>query len=95
MTNRTRDATEQDLNLNETEHALSALWTEIFPKMGLAKPTDNFFELGGSSIDMLMLLFRIQEEFLIELADNAIFQAPALREMAILIEAAREIPRSK
>jgi acyl carrier protein len=79
--------------LSSTERTLGALWTEILRSTDLPKPTDNFFELGGSSIDMVMLLFRIQEEFFIDLGDSAVFEAPSLRELAALIDAAR-IPQS-
>lgn len=74
--------------LTSTERTLGTLWTEILHSANLPKPTDNFFELGGSSIDMVMLLFRIQEEFSIELGDNAVFDAPSLSELAALIDAA-------
>jgi len=88
MDSLTCDATGPDLKIRETERAIAKLWTEILQTTGLAKPTDNFFALGGSSIDMVMLLFRIQEEFSIELTDGEIFQAPSLREMATLVAAA-------
>lgn len=88
MENLTCDATGLDLKLGESEQAIALLWAEILQTTAVAKPTDNFFELGGSSIDMVMLLFRIQEEFSIELDDGEIFQAPSLREMAAVVEAA-------
>lgn len=87
MPNLACDTTTQS-QLSATECRLATLWTEILQTPSLAKPTDNFFDLGGSSIDMVMLLFRIQEEFSIELADGAVFEAPSLRELATLVEAA-------
>lgn len=89
------NASFDDLRLNETEHVLAALWTEILQTEDPIKPIDKFFELGGNSIDMVMLLFRIQEEFSIELADGAIFQAESLRELAKLVKAAREVSQPK
>lgn len=77
-----------DAKLSQTELAIAMLWKEILQMEGCAKPMDDFFALGGSSIDMVMLLVRIQEEFSVELAGGAIFQASSLSEMATLVLAA-------
>lgn len=90
MENLTREEGGRDLKLSQVEQAVATLWKEILQTKSLAKPMDDFFALGGSSIDMVMLLVRIQEEFSIELADGAVFQAPLLHEMTELVAAACE-----
>jgi len=90
MENYTSEEGSRDLKLGQVEQAVATLWKEILQTDRLVKPMDDFFSLGGSSIDMVMLLVRIQEEFSIELADGAVFQAPLLHEMAGLVAAACE-----
>jgi acyl carrier protein len=88
MVNLSNEAALSAPDLSETERIIATLWREVLDKKELAQPTDNFFDLGGSSIDMVMILFRIYEEFSVELPDNAVFDAPSLRELAALVDAA-------
>jgi acyl carrier protein len=85
----TRDSATTDCALTDTEHLIATLWSEVLQTTQHARPSDNFFDLGGGSIDMITLLYRIHEELSVKLPDNAVFEAPSLRELAALVDAAR------
>lgn len=69
-----------------TEKAMAELWREVLECAETPRPADDFFGLGGDSIAMVTVLFRIQEEFAIELPPGAIFGSPTLRELSALID---------
>lgn len=73
--------------LSETERAVAELWKEVLIGTETLTATDNFFALGGDSMAMVTVLFRIQEEFSVELSPAAIFNAPSLGELAALVDA--------
>jgi acyl-coenzyme A synthetase/AMP-(fatty) acid ligase/acyl carrier protein len=70
---------------NEIEEALAELWKEILnvPRVGAF---DNFFELGGHSLLATQLVSRIQQTFEIDLKLRTLFEAPALAELALVVE---------
>ena len=75
-----------ELSAKTTERALAGLWEEVLQVPVAIDSNDNFFELGGDSIGMVTVLFRVQEEFSVELPPEAMFSAPTIRELAALIE---------
>ena len=75
-----------------TEQSVAALWKEVLQTAELPDATANFFELGGNSMTMVMLEFRIKEEFSAELPIGALLRAPTVRELSILIDATRAGP---
>lgn len=77
-----------------TERAVAALWCEVLETTELPDATDNFFALGGDSMAMVLLEFRIKEEFSVELPAGAVLGAPTLRELSALVDAARRGSRS-
>ncbi|MFL6202421.1 MAG: amino acid adenylation domain-containing protein, partial [Thermoanaerobaculia bacterium] len=70
-----------------TEKALAALWREILG-VGRVGVHDGFFDLGGHSLLATQLVARIREAFRVEMPLRAVFQAPALGEMAAALDAA-------
>lgn len=70
-----------------TDHILAELWREVLQSADLPVPTDNFFALGGDSMAMVMLEFRIREEFSVELPAGVVLGAPTLSELSALIDA--------
>jgi acyl carrier protein len=78
---------ESNSTLSLTERGLAALWLEVLPATEALTATDNFFALGGDSMSMVMIEYRIKEEFSIELPPGALLGAPTLRELAALVEA--------
>jgi acyl carrier protein len=77
----------------ETERVVASLWSEVLQTTQLPDPNDNFFSLGGNSMTMVMLEYRIQEEFSIELPTGALLGAPTLRELSELLDAERAASR--
>lgn len=74
---------------NAATDALAELWCEV---LGIAEhplSTDDFFSLGGDSMSMVMLEFRIKEQFSVELPAGVILEAPTLQELANLIDEIR------
>jgi amino acid adenylation domain-containing protein len=76
------------------EEALAAIWTEV---LGIerAGATDNFFELGGHSLLGVQVTSRIRSAFGIELPLRALFEAPALEDLAARIEGAPGSPHPR
>jgi acyl carrier protein len=89
-------ATDDVLSQNEsgelrttTERSVAALWSEVLDCEEALDATTDFFEIGGDSVAMATILFRIQEEFSVELPAGAIFGAPSVRQLSILVDSAR------
>jgi glycopeptidolipid biosynthesis protein len=74
------------LQMTKTERTIAGVWAEVLPLKEQVRPEDNFFTLGGTSIDMVMALFRMSEEFRIKLPDSAIFDAPSVRELSGIVD---------
>jgi acyl carrier protein len=72
--------------LTETERVVATLWREVLRTSGPLCPTDNFFELGGDSVGMVTVIFRINEEFSVELPEATILDAPSLRDLATVVD---------
>lgn len=83
-------ATVIDKTLTTTERAVAELWSEVLQTDQHPNATDNFFSLGGDSMSMVILEFRINEEFAVELPAGTLLGAPTLRELSVLIDAARD-----
>jgi acyl carrier protein len=68
-----------------TEKELSQLWSEVLglDQVGIH---DDFFELGGNSLVATRIINRVLQTFQLELPIKAIFDAPTVVEMALLIE---------
>ena len=75
-------------SLSATEQTVADLWREVLQTSTQPRPIDNFFDLGGDSMTMVMLEFRLQEEFSVELPVGAVLTAPTIRELSSLVEAA-------
>lgn len=74
---------------NATVDGIAALWREVLRTNEPLDMNDDFFALGGDSMTMVMLQFRIQEEFSVNLAASAVLEAPTLGELSALVDAAR------
>ncbi|MEO5842681.1 MAG: SDR family NAD(P)-dependent oxidoreductase [Acidimicrobiales bacterium] len=66
---------------------LVAMWTDLLGVTPL--PDDDFFELGGHSLIAIRLMARIHRELDVRLPLATLFEAPTLRQLAALVEAAR------
>lgn len=73
----------------DMERAVAALWSEVLQRDELPGSADNFFSLGGDSMAMVILEFRIGEEFAVQLPAGAVLGAPVLRDLCALIETTR------
>jgi len=80
---------EADQSPNVTERTVATLWSEVLEVNAPPSSTDDFFALGGDSMAMVMLEFRIKEEFSVELPPGSVLGAPTLRELSDLIDRAR------
>ncbi|MDB4889713.1 MAG: pcbAB, partial [Gemmatimonadetes bacterium] len=69
-----------------TEHAVAAIWQEILHRdVGVE---DDFFELGGHSLLALRTLARIADQFGPRIPLRALFDAPTIAKLSVLIESA-------
>jgi acyl carrier protein len=75
-----------------TEEALAEIWQGVLgvPQVGVH---DNFFALGGHSLLATRVLSRVQQAFQITIPLRAIFEAPTVAGLAVVVEEAiiREI----
>jgi amino acid adenylation domain-containing protein len=76
-----------------TEERLAGIWQRLLPQDGARhreiSREDTFFGLGGNSLSAARLMFRIGEEFGVELSLAAFYETPTLAACATAIDAAR------
>jgi acyl carrier protein len=69
-----------------TERTVAQLWREAMQMSRLPDPGDDFFALGGDSMTMVLVEFRIMEEFGLQLPGGTLLAAPTVRELASVID---------
>jgi acyl carrier protein len=69
------------------EPALAAIWAEV---LGVERvgPEDDFFELGGTSLLAMQIVARAADAFGVDVALDALFEAPTVAGLARQIDAA-------
>lgn len=72
-----------------TENRTAVIWSEVLQCAEPIRPDSNFFALGGDSLGMMMLLFRVGEEYQLETFPEMLLEAPTLREFCVLLDARR------
>jgi amino acid adenylation domain-containing protein len=89
-----KTSSRQDLNppRNATEVKLATIWTELFA-VNQVSVTDNFFDLGGHSLLVAKLLVRVEQLFGKQLSMAAVFEAPTIRQLAVLLHDQVPVPR--
>lgn len=71
---------------NEEEVKLMRMWSEILEKEeGEIGIEQNFFELGGNSLNLILLVSKIHQEFGIEVPIAHLFANPTIKEIALWI----------
>jgi phthiocerol/phenolphthiocerol synthesis type-I polyketide synthase E len=70
---------------NDLEAKIANLYQELLgiENVGIY---DNFFELGGNSLIGIQLISQLRQEFQLELSLRSLFDAPAVAELALVIE---------
>jgi amino acid adenylation domain-containing protein len=66
------------------EESLAAVWSEVLGRSRVGVG-DNFFRLGGHSLLGARLISRVRDEFNVGIYLDALFRAPSVAEMAVLI----------
>jgi len=68
------------------ENLLADIWSEVLriEKIGI---DDNFFELGGHSLQLTQVVSRIRRAFSLEIPLRALFDAPTIKQLAVVIAA--------
>lgn len=66
------------------EAALAGIWAEVLglDQVGIQ---DNFLELGGNSLQAAQVIARVLRTFQVELSLKALFEAPTVAEMAVIM----------
>lgn len=79
---------------NAMEQKLADIWSEILEVERIGA-NDNFFELGGHSLKTINLVFRVYQEFGVELPLKAVFETPTIRGLALHIKNSKEFDSDK
>jgi acyl carrier protein len=66
------------------EATLANIWAEVL-SVPIISINDRFFELGGHSLAASQVISRVNQRFHLELSLKALFDAPTIAEMALLI----------
>ncbi|MGP3999539.1 acyl carrier protein [Streptomyces sp. 8N706] len=76
------------MNSKSTQTRLAELWSRVLDVPDVA-PADNFFALGGGSMDAVILLALVNEEFATLVRFSELSELETLRDMADHIDRAR------
>jgi acyl transferase domain-containing protein len=70
---------------SDVERRLAGIWEEL---LGIERlgGHDNFFELGGHSLLGAQMMTRVRKAFAVELGLRALFEAPTIAQLALVIE---------
>ncbi|MEV8371266.1 AMP-binding protein [Kribbella sp. NPDC056861] len=69
---------------DSVEQRLLAIWSSIL-EQDVSSPDADFFELGGQSLRAIKLMARINKDFGCRLPMSAVFSAPTVATMAVLV----------
>jgi amino acid adenylation domain-containing protein len=71
--------------MTPTEQRVAAIWAELLRREGIG-PADDFFDLGGHSLLTFQLVFRLRQEFGVEVPIRAPFDASTVEAQARLLD---------
>lgn len=69
-----------------TLERLGALWMEVLDLEQLPAPSDHFFNLGGTSLAVMELVIRIENDFGIDLPVLDVLEVPTLAGLAVRLD---------
>ncbi|MGW0532461.1 amino acid adenylation domain-containing protein [Streptomyces sp. NPDC003032] len=74
-----------EAELTPTQRRMAAIWSELLGRDGI-RAEDDFFDLGGHSLLTFRLVFRLREEFEVEVPIRGPFDASTLGALAALVD---------
>ncbi|QEV21850.1 non-ribosomal peptide synthetase [Streptomyces alboniger] len=74
-----------EAELTPTQRRIAAIWSELLGRDGI-RAEDDFFDLGGHSLLTFRLVFRLREEFEVEVPIRGPFDASTLGALAALVD---------
>lgn len=74
-----------EAELTATQRRMAAIWSELLGRDGI-RAEDDFFDLGGHSLLTFRLVFRLREEFEVEVPIRGPFDASTLGALADLVD---------
>ena len=80
-----RTGKEPEVELTPTQRRMAAIWSELLGRDGI-RPQDDFFDLGGHSLLTFRLVFRLREEFEVEVPIRGPFDASTLAALSALVD---------
>ncbi|WP_055698438.1 non-ribosomal peptide synthetase [Streptomyces silaceus] len=79
------DPGEEAVELTPTERRMAVIWSELLGRDGIV-PQNDFFDLGGHSLLTFRLVFRLREEFEVEVPIRGPFDASTLAALSALVD---------
>lgn len=79
--------------ISQSLRQVGTIWAEALQREGEIGSQENFFDLGGDSLAMMIVVFRVNEEFGIELPEGVLLEAPSLESFCMAIDTARRSSR--
>jgi acyl carrier protein len=73
----------------QIDELIARIWTDVLQCGDPVTGEQNFFEAGGDSVAMMMLLFRVKEEFGVNLAPVDLMDAPTLQHFCRAVTVSR------
>jgi nonribosomal peptide synthetase DhbF len=70
---------------------IAAVWAEEL-NVAHVRPGDGFFELGGHSLTALRVVYRVRDEFSVDLSLRDLMAARTLADFVATVRAARDAP---
>ena len=70
----------------QAEALLAEIWQEVFADDRVIGALDHFFESGGNSLLATKVAARVSDRLEVELPLRSVFEAPVLRDQAVLLE---------
>jgi acyl carrier protein len=80
-------ATETRAPAGTTQQTITAIWEDVLQQRGIG-PRDDFFDLGGTSLDLIRVFGRVNEQFDLALDGSVLDDEATIGRLADAVDSA-------